>query len=34
MPDQELVHLAVTAGGDTEWLGEVTEEEYLGGDSG
>jgi limonene-1,2-epoxide hydrolase len=29
VPDQELVHLAVTAGGDTVWLGEVTEDEYL-----
>jgi limonene-1,2-epoxide hydrolase len=29
-PDHELVHLAVTAGGDTVWLGEVTAAEYLG----
>jgi quercetin dioxygenase-like cupin family protein len=27
-PDGPLVHLAVTAGGDTEWLREVTPEEY------
>lgn len=27
-PDGELVHLAFTAGGDTVWLGEVTDEEY------
>lgn len=31
VPDEGLVHLAVTAGGDTEWLGEVTTEEYAGG---
>jgi limonene-1,2-epoxide hydrolase len=29
-PDTALVHVAVTAGGDTEWLGEVTAEEYAG----
>ena len=29
-PDTVLVHVAVTAGGDTEWLGEVTAEEYAG----
>jgi limonene-1,2-epoxide hydrolase len=29
-PDTALVHLAVTAGGDTEWLGEVSVEEYAG----
>jgi limonene-1,2-epoxide hydrolase len=28
VPDTPLVHIAVTAGGDTEWLGEVTPEEY------
>jgi quercetin dioxygenase-like cupin family protein len=28
-PDSEFVHLAVTAGGDTVWLGEVSAEEYL-----
>lgn len=27
-PDTALVHVAVTAGGGTEWLGEVTAEEY------
>ena len=27
-PDTPLVHVAVTAGGDTEWLGEVTAQEY------
>jgi quercetin dioxygenase-like cupin family protein len=27
-PDGPLVHLAVTAGGDTTWLGEVSPEEY------
>lgn len=32
LPDHELVHLAVTAGGDTIWLEEVTPEEYLGTD--
>ena len=26
--DEGLVHIAVTAGGDTDWLGEVTSEEY------
>jgi limonene-1,2-epoxide hydrolase len=30
VPDEGLVHIAVTAGGDTEWLGEVTPEEYAG----
>ena len=30
--DTSLVHLAVTAGGDTVWLGEVSAEEYLGCD--
>ena len=30
LPDTALVHVAVTAGGDTEWLGEVTAEEYAG----
>jgi len=30
VPDEGLVHLAVTAGGDTEWLGEVTPDEYAG----
>jgi limonene-1,2-epoxide hydrolase len=29
-PDTALVHVAVTAGGDTEWLGEVTAQEYAG----
>jgi limonene-1,2-epoxide hydrolase len=29
-PDTALVHIAVTAGGDTEWLGEVTAGEYAG----
>jgi limonene-1,2-epoxide hydrolase len=29
-PEHELVHLAVTMGGDTVWLGEVSAEEYLG----
>jgi len=29
-PDTALVHLAVTAGGGTEWFGEVTAEEYAG----
>lgn len=29
-PDTDLTHVAVTAGGDTEWLGEVTAEEYAG----
>jgi limonene-1,2-epoxide hydrolase len=29
-PDTALVHVAVTAGGDTEWLGEVTAGEYAG----
>lgn len=28
-PLDELVHVAVTAGGDTVWFGEVTAEEYL-----
>ena len=31
--DTSLVHLAVTAGGDTVWLGEVSAAEYLGCDS-
>jgi len=30
-PDQAFVHLAVTAGGDTVWLGEVTPEQYASG---
>lgn len=30
-PEHPFVHLAVTAGGDTVWLGEVTPEEYAGG---
>jgi limonene-1,2-epoxide hydrolase len=30
VPDEALVHIAVTAGGDTEWLGEVSPEEYAG----
>jgi limonene-1,2-epoxide hydrolase/quercetin dioxygenase-like cupin family protein len=30
VPDESLVHIAVTAGGDTEWLGELTLEEYAG----
>ena len=29
-PDTPLVHVAVTAGGGTEWLGEVTAQEYAG----
>ena len=29
-PDGPLVHVAVTAGGDTTWLGEVSREEYAG----
>jgi limonene-1,2-epoxide hydrolase/quercetin dioxygenase-like cupin family protein len=29
-PDTALVHVAVTAGGGTEWLGEVTAAEYAG----
>jgi quercetin dioxygenase-like cupin family protein len=29
-PDTALTHVAVTAGGGTEWLGEVTAEEYAG----
>src|SRR5579862_1334023 len=29
-PDTALTHVAVTAGGDTEWLGEVTAQEYAG----
>jgi limonene-1,2-epoxide hydrolase len=29
-PDTVLVHVAVTAGGGTEWLGEVTAQEYAG----
>jgi limonene-1,2-epoxide hydrolase len=29
-PDAALVHVAVTAGGGTEWLGAVTAEEYAG----
>ena len=29
-PDTALVHVAVTAGGGTEWLGEVTAEEFAG----
>jgi NAD(P)-dependent dehydrogenase (short-subunit alcohol dehydrogenase family) len=33
VPDQELVHLAVTAGGDTVWLGEVSEVEYRAGNA-
>lgn len=28
-PDTSLTHLAVTAGGDTVWLGEVTDDQYL-----
>jgi limonene-1,2-epoxide hydrolase len=31
VPDEALVHLAVTAGGGTEWLGEVTSAEYWDG---
>ena len=31
--DTSLVHLAVTAGGDTVWLGEVSAAEYVGCDS-
>jgi limonene-1,2-epoxide hydrolase len=31
VPDEGLVHIAVTAGGGTEWLGQVTPEEYAGG---
>jgi len=31
--DTSLVHLAVTAGGETVWLGEVSAEEYVGCDS-
>ena len=27
-PDTALTHIAVTAGGDTEWLGEVTAQDY------
>ena len=30
-PDSALTHLAVTAGGDTVWLGEVTDEQYRHG---
>lgn len=30
-PDVAFVHVAVTAGGGTEWLGEVTPDEYAGG---
>jgi quercetin dioxygenase-like cupin family protein len=29
-PDGPLVHLAVTAGGDTTWLGELSPDEYTG----
>jgi quercetin dioxygenase-like cupin family protein len=29
-PDGPLVHLAVTAGGDTTWLGELSPDEYPG----
>lgn len=29
VPDEALQHLAVTAGGTTEWLGEVTADDYL-----
>jgi limonene-1,2-epoxide hydrolase len=29
-PNTALTHIAVTAGGDTEWLGEVTAQEYAG----
>ncbi len=28
-PEDGLIHLAFTAGGDTIWLGEVTPEQYL-----